>query len=137
MVCSQEWVAVSYGRDLRYFARLVREDENTMVLRFFERRADGLYELNHKKEEHVEKKLVFMRNVIIIVRWKGVGRFEIAQEKEVRKRHEDFWKTIRLRENVKEYGLLYDVIIVTLISIVIRDFMRYASAVILSPQVVA
>ena len=99
-----EWVAVSYGRDLRYFAHLVREDESTMVLRFLERRADGLYELNHKKEEHVEKNLLFLRNVI--VKWKGVGRFEIAQGKEVRKRHEEFWKTICLREKVKEYGLL-------------------------------
>ena len=45
-----------------------------------------------------------MRNVI--VKWKGIGRSEIAQEKEVRKRQEDFWKTIRLREEVKEYGFL-------------------------------
>ena len=71
-----------------------------MLLRFLERRADGFYELKQRKEEHVEKHLVFMRNVT--VNWKGVGRFEIPQEKEVRKRHAEFWKRIRLREKVKE-----------------------------------
>ena len=58
----------------------MRENETTMLLRFLERRADGFYELKQRKEEHVEKHLVFMRNVI--VNWKGVGRFEIPQEKE-------------------------------------------------------
>ena len=69
-----------------------------MLLQFLERRADGFYELKQRKEENVEKHLVFMRNV----NWKGVGRFEIPQEKEVRKRHEEFWKNIRLAEKVKE-----------------------------------
>ena len=71
-----------------------------MLLQFLERQADGFYELKQRKEENVEKHLVFTRNVI--VNWKGVGRFEIPQEKEVRKRHAEYWKNIRLGEKVKE-----------------------------------
>ena len=43
--------AVSCGRDLEYFGRLVREDETTMLLRFLEQRADGFYEFKQRRVE--------------------------------------------------------------------------------------
>ena len=44
-------VAVSYGRDLKYFGRLVRENETTMPLQFLERQADGFYVLKQRRVE--------------------------------------------------------------------------------------
>ena len=94
---SEQWVAVSYGRDLRYIGRVVKEDDHNMTVIFLERRA-GYFQLKRTQEE-VEKRQVFMRDVV--VNWKGVGRFEVPQEKELRKHHADFWKTSRLREKVQ------------------------------------
>ena len=39
-----------------------------------------------------------MRNVD--VQWKGIGCYEVLCEKEVRKKHEEFWKTLRLKKKV-------------------------------------
>ena len=92
-----QWVAVSFGRDLRYIGRVVKEDDQNLTVLFLERRAGGCFQLRRSQEE-VEKRQVFMRDVV--VNWKGVGRFEVPQEKELRKHHADFWKTSRLREKV-------------------------------------
>ena len=95
---SEKWVAVSYGRDLRYIGRVVKEDDQNITVIFLERRTGGYFQLRRTQEE-VETRQVFMRDVV--VNWVGVGRFEVPQEKELRKHHADFWKTSRLREKVQ------------------------------------
>lgn len=94
----EQWVAVSYGRDLRYIGRVVKEDKQNMTVIFLEKRAGGYFQLKRTQEE-VEKRQVFMHDVV--VNWKGVGRFEVPHEKELRKHHADFWKSSRLREKVQ------------------------------------
>lgn len=39
-----------------------------------------------------------MRNVD--VQWKGISRYEVLHKKEIRKKHEEFWKTLRLKKKV-------------------------------------
>ena len=46
----------------------------------------------------MEKDSVFMRNVD--VQWKEIGRYEVLREKEIRKKHEEFWKTLHLKKKV-------------------------------------
>ena len=75
---------------------MVKEDDETMTVVFLERRT-GYFQLR-KTHEEVEKRQVFMRDVIVV--WKGVGRYEVPQE-ELRKLHADFWKTSRLRQKVQ------------------------------------
>lgn len=78
---------------------MVKEDDETMTVIFLERRTGGYFQLR-KTHEEVEKRQVFMRDVVVIS--KGVGRYEVPQaEKELRKHHADFWKTSRLREKVQ------------------------------------
>lgn len=96
----EEWVAVSYGRDLRYIGRVVKEDKRAIRIQFLEKKADGFFQLK-KRDEETEKDIVFMRNVD--VQWKGIGRYEVLREKEIRKKHEEFWKTLRLKKKVESY----------------------------------
>ncbi|CAH3129269.1 unnamed protein product, partial [Porites lobata] len=93
----EEWVAVSYGRDLRYIGRVVKEDKRAIRIQFLEKKADGYFQLK-KRDEETEKDIVFMRNVD--VEWKGIGRYEVLREKEIRKKHEEFRKTLRLKKKV-------------------------------------
>ena len=93
---------MSYGSDLKYVGCVVKEDDENITVLFLERRAGGYFQLRRNQEE-VDKRLVFMRDVV--VNWKGVGCFEVPQEKELRKLHADFWKTTRLRENVQKQVL--------------------------------
>ena len=81
-VTEEEWVAVAYG-SLMYIARVLKEIGYVVTVRFL-RRADGYYE-TVKKDEEVEKALVFMRGVTVT--WKGIGRYDVPDMKNVLARH--------------------------------------------------
>ena len=75
----------------------------TVIFLETERRVGGYFQLGKKKkQEKVKKRLVFMCDLTVI--WKGIGRFEIQRESELRKQHADFWKTSRLREKIQRYS---------------------------------
>lgn len=75
----------------------MKEDKRAIRIQFLEKKADGYFQLK-KRDEETEKDIVFMRNVD--VEWKGIGRYEVLREKEIRKKHEEFRKTLRLKKKV-------------------------------------
>ncbi|KAL9978146.1 hypothetical protein ACROYT_G015633 [Oculina patagonica] len=93
----EEWIALCYGRDLRYIGCVVKESASSLTVRFLERRAGGVYEIKRHDEE-VEKGLVFMHN--ITVKWVGPGRYQIPDEKSLSKKHVDHWNLLRKQEKV-------------------------------------
>ncbi|CAH3140316.1 unnamed protein product, partial [Porites lobata] len=89
----EEWVAVSYGRDLRYIGRVVKEDKRAIRIQFLEKKADGFFQLK-KRDEETEKDIVFMRNVD--VQWKGIGRYEVPGA-----RYDNFRKNICSEDDLR------------------------------------
>lgn len=62
---SEQWVAVSYGRDLRYIGRVVKEDKQNITVIFLQRRAGGYFQLKRAQEE------------ILYVMWWSTGRSQL------------------------------------------------------------
>lgn len=81
---------------MKYIGKVVKESDTTITANFLDRRAEGDYQLK-KRHEEVDKALFFLRNVTVV--WKGVGRFQVLNEKEKAKQAEH-WRFCRLQEEV-------------------------------------
>lgn len=97
MLAVEEWIAISYGRSMKYIGKVVKESDTMITANFLDRRADGDYQLK-KNQEEVDKALFFLRNVNMV--WKGVGRFQVLNEKEIMAKQAEHWRFCRLREEV-------------------------------------
>ncbi|XP_068749227.1 probable DNA double-strand break repair Rad50 ATPase [Montipora capricornis] len=98
----EEWIAVCYGSNLKYFAHVLKETTEVLTVKFLERKADGCYEIK-KAEEEVEKILVFERNVPVT--WEEPGRYIVQDLKNITKKHKEHWKMMHMKEkllNLKE-----------------------------------
>lgn len=82
---------------MKYIGKITDEGATSLTARFLERRDNGSYEIK-KKAEETDKSLVFMRDVR--VKWIGPGRYEVPDQMTLKKRHEEHWKMLRLREKV-------------------------------------
>ena len=90
---AEEWIAVCYSKSLKYIGRVISESETTIMANFLERRADGDYKIRQTSEE-VDKGLVFLRNISVI--WKGVGRYQLKNEREINSKQAEHWSRLRM-----------------------------------------
>ena len=73
---------------------------------------DGHYQLK-KEPEEVEKQLAFLRNVVIV--WKGVGLFSVANKKDINAKVVEHWKYYRMRQEVMFiFALIFKVSLIAL-----------------------
>ena len=90
-------MAVSYGKELMYFALLVREAKCSVTLKFLENRGNGVYAFKKQPvTEEVPLNQIFMRDLKLNMTKKGYEVHDLAR---IRKKHEEFISRQKVREN--------------------------------------
>ncbi|KAJ7386047.1 hypothetical protein OS493_012381 [Desmophyllum pertusum] len=95
---AEEWIAVSYRKSLKIIGRVLTESDTTITADFVDRRAGGYYQLK-KNPEEVDKEIVFLRNVTVV--WKGVGIYQVPDEKYINSKQVEHYNFRRVRQEVE------------------------------------